>query len=52
MRPILLAVAVLIAAFFGGLVLMLADRVVIGSVVMLVGLPAALGTWLMANDRA
>ncbi len=52
MRPILLAVLTLVVAFVGGLVLMLADRTMLGVIAMLVGLPAAFIVWLTANDRA
>jgi hypothetical protein len=52
MRPILLALAALVVAFVAGIVLMLGERYLIGTVVMLVGLPVAFGIWLTANDRA
>mgnify|MGYP001016230570 CR=1 FL=1 len=51
MRPILLALAALVVAFAVGIILMLGDRYLIGTVVMLVGLPVAFVVWLTANDR-
>ncbi len=52
MRAIVLALLALLGLVAVGLALMVADRTLLGSIVMLLGLPAAFVIWLTISERS
>lgn len=52
MRPIFAALAVLILCAIAGVILVTLDRSLIGVVVFIASVPAALVAWVVAVDRA